>query len=145
MADYCASKAALISLHDCLRQELDFRYNAPRIRTTLLAPGFVQTPMLIGQKPLKENPKIPAALFEFLMPVVSPHDIVEEIIHALDSQESREIAVPQITKTAVLRPVAPYWAVYCALWLLGSNYLMDGFRKTTGKRADEVEHRTKDD
>jgi hypothetical protein len=101
--------------------------------------------MFSGQRPLRENTKIPGALFNFLMPVISPHDIVKEIIHALDSQESREIVLPQLAKTAVLRPLLPYWFGYWVQWLFGANNAMIGFRKTTGKRADEVEQRTKDD
>jgi len=45
MADYCGSKSAIISLHESLRYELDKRYRCPNIRTTLVCPGHVHTPM----------------------------------------------------------------------------------------------------
>lgn len=48
MVDYCASKAATISLHEGLRLELKHRYNAPRVRTTLVTQGLVKTPLFAG-------------------------------------------------------------------------------------------------
>ncbi|WOO78889.1 Short-chain dehydrogenase/reductase family 16C member 6 [Vanrija pseudolonga] len=44
-ADYCASKAAVISLHASLRSELDLHYTTPEIRTTTVCPGHIQTAM----------------------------------------------------------------------------------------------------
>lgn len=117
VADYAASKAALISLHDCLRQELDYRYHAPLVRTTLLTPGLVQTPMFSGQRPLRENAMMPGWLFDFLMPAIAPHDIVKEIIKALDLQESRDIVLPELVKASVIMPVLPYWVNYWSKWV----------------------------
>ncbi|KAL1410165.1 hypothetical protein Q8F55_004170 [Vanrija albida] len=44
-ADYCASKAAVISLHASLRSEIDLHYDTPEIRTTTVCPGHIQTAM----------------------------------------------------------------------------------------------------
>jgi NAD(P)-dependent dehydrogenase (short-subunit alcohol dehydrogenase family) len=117
-SDYAASKAALISLHSSLREELDFHHNAPLIRTTLLAPGLVQTPMFSGQRPLRENVRIiPGWLFDFLMPAVPVNAVVKEIIKALDLQESREIVMPEFAKTFALVPILPYWVTCYVKWV----------------------------
>ncbi|KAG8801649.1 hypothetical protein FRC17_006593 [Serendipita sp. 399] len=137
VADYAASKAALISLHDSLRQELDYRYRAPLIRTTLLTPGLLQTPMFAGIRPLREHAMIPGWLFDFLMPALPPHVVVKEIIKALDLQESRDIVLPQFGKVSLWIPVLPYWIKYFTKWVSGSNRSMEGFQtnKTEGVRV----------
>ncbi|KIM26278.1 hypothetical protein M408DRAFT_313662 [Serendipita vermifera MAFF 305830] len=123
-SDYAASKAALISLHGALREELDFHYNAPLIRTTLLAPGLLQTPMFAGQRPLRENVRfMPGWLFDFLLPTVPANAVVKEIIKALDLQESREIVMPELAKAYALVPLLPYWVTYYIKWVsLGWNW-----------------------
>jgi len=45
MTDYNASKAANVSLHESLRYELDKRYHTPQIRTSLILPGHIMTPL----------------------------------------------------------------------------------------------------
>ena len=108
MTDYCASKAAVVSLHESLRYELDKRYDAPLVRTTLVLPGYVHTPMFSRTPALpydfahvdesattvKQAPPLSAGLFNFLAPSVPPYVVVKEIITALDWQESREITLP---------------------------------------------------
>jgi len=145
VSDYAASKAALISLHDSLRQELDYRYDAPLVRTTLLTPGLVQTPMFSGQRPLRDSAVMPGWLFDFLMPSIPPHDIVKEIIKALDLQESRDIVLPELAKASIILPILPYWVNYWSKWVSGANYAMVGFRKVTGKRGDEITSDSKED
>lgn len=145
VSDYAASKAALISLHECLRQELDYRHHVPLVRTTLLTTGLVQTPMFSGQRPLRENAMMPGWLFDFAMPALPPHAVVKEIIKAIDLQESRDIVLPELAKTALLMPILPYWVNYWAKWVTGANQSMVGFHKTTSVRADEVGVKNKSD
>lgn len=117
VADYAASKAALISLHESLRQELDTRYKTPLVRTTLLTPGLVQTPMFSGQKPLRNSSLLPGWLFDFLIPSLPPHAVVKSIIAALDEQESRDIILPFFANLATWKPVLPYWLQYFGQWV----------------------------
>lgn len=44
--DYSCTKAGLLAFHEGLTQELKYRYNAPEIRTTIIHPHFVKTPLL---------------------------------------------------------------------------------------------------
>jgi short-subunit dehydrogenase len=125
VADYAASKAALISLHESLRQELDYHYKAPHIRTTLLTPGLIHTPMFSGQRPLRENSILPGWLFDFLMPALPPHAIVKEMIKALDEQESRDVILPEFAKTSLVMPILPYWLNQFSKWV-GSRFVIGG-------------------
>ncbi|KAF2117938.1 hypothetical protein BDV96DRAFT_644275 [Lophiotrema nucula] len=44
--DYAATKAGVLVLHEGLGQELKFLYNAPRVRTTVVHPSWIRTPMV---------------------------------------------------------------------------------------------------
>lgn len=122
MTDYCASKAALVSLHQSLRAELDSRYLAPAIRTTLVLPSFIMTSMFSAIKFPRSR------LFRFLAPAVQPHVIVKEIIDALDAHESRVIRLPSYTQLARLMGpgvgLVPKWLSDAASHLAGANHAM---------------------
>ncbi|WWC68968.1 uncharacterized protein I206_102904 [Kwoniella pini CBS 10737] len=91
MTDYCASKAALISLNQSLRFELDNRYKIAQIKTTLLLPSFIQTNLF--SKTIFPNSK----LFNFFCPPIQPHIIVKKIIENLDQGTSEIIRLPFYT------------------------------------------------
>lgn len=46
LADYTASKAAILSFHEALNQELKHHYDAPNVLTTSIHPNWVRTPLL---------------------------------------------------------------------------------------------------
>ncbi|CAG8447244.1 11405_t:CDS:2 [Ambispora gerdemannii] len=96
-ADYCASKAGLISFHDSLRFELKMRYNAPKIRTTLVCPGHMGTGLFDGV----------VVTMPFLTPCLPPLDLVKLIITALDRNEGREIYIPYFTYLTPLLRAGP--------------------------------------
>jgi len=96
MTDYCASKAALVALHQSLRFELDNRYHTPSVRTTLVLPSIVTTPLF-------SHTVIPSfRLFRFLAPHVPPRAVVGAIVDALEAQESRVIRLPWYSNAARL-------------------------------------------
>ena len=82
LTDYAASKAALIALHKSLTAELAQTH--PDIRTVLVAPGQLSTPLFYGVK-------TPNA---FLAPVVEPIDIAREVVNAIDNGTSGFISMP---------------------------------------------------
>lgn len=45
IVEYACSKAAALAFHEGLTQEVKHRYNAPGIRTTVVNPSWVRTPM----------------------------------------------------------------------------------------------------
>ncbi|CAG8770909.1 6630_t:CDS:2, partial [Racocetra persica] len=84
LADYCASKSALIGFHETLRRELDSRYDAKNIRTTLVCPGEIKTGMFEGV-----TVRLP-----FFTPSMPALDVVKPIITALDKNEGQDIILP---------------------------------------------------
>lgn len=131
MTDYCASKAALIALDQALRYELDHRYNAPKIRTTVVCPGHVLTPMF-------QTVEFPSSFFwRFLFPSLPPVAVVKRIIAALDEQHSQQIFLPFYANFAPYLNHLPSFLRDFAQWFTTADYAMQRFVKTSGRRAKE--------
>ncbi|KAF8622123.1 hypothetical protein AX15_007256 [Amanita polypyramis BW_CC] len=131
MVDYCASKAAIISFHESLRYELDKRYKCPQIRTTLVCPGYVMTPMFSSIT----FPPVPS--LEFFLPTVQPVTVVKRIIAALDENQSQVILTPFWTIFAPVLQHLPSFVRDLAQNVTGADYSMQNFVKITGRRKDE--------
>jgi NAD(P)-dependent dehydrogenase (short-subunit alcohol dehydrogenase family) len=82
LTDYAASKAAISALHRSLAAEL--RESHPQIRTVLVTPGQLSTPLFYGVQ-------TPNA---FLAPVVEPVDVAKEVIAAIDNGRNASIGMP---------------------------------------------------
>jgi len=131
MTDYSASKAAVISLHESLRYELDKRYKCPKIRTTLVVPGHTLTPMF-------STVQLPSwALYKFLVPSMSPVSVVKAIIAALDQQHSQTIMIPFYTQFVPYLEILPSFLRDFCQWLSGADDAMECFVKVSGRRPDE--------
>jgi len=144
MTDYNASKAAVISLHESLRYELDKRYHTPQIRTTLVVPGHILTPLF--STVLFPN----SWLHRFCFPSLEPITVVKAIIAALDERHSRTIYLPFYANFVLLLRLLPSFLRDFAQWITNADYSMKNFTKITGRREDEgpvpdLSRRSKDD
>lgn len=99
IGDYNASKAAAVSLHESLRYELDHKYHAPTVRTTLVIPGHILTPLFSTVHLSK------SWLYRFFVPSLAPVTVAKAVIAALDEQHSVTIYLPFYTN------FVPYLAV----------------------------------
>ncbi|KIR58084.1 hypothetical protein I314_06049 [Cryptococcus bacillisporus CA1873] len=128
MTDYCASKAAVLSLHQTLRFELNSRYQTPGIRTTLVLPAYTLT-SLFNRVKLPTN-----RIFDFLCPPVQPRTVVKHVISALDDNESRVIRLPFYSNFARLCGDAvgliPAGLRDFVQWLSGADHAMKGYGLT---------------
>ncbi|KAJ3534274.1 hypothetical protein NM688_g7160 [Phlebia brevispora] len=131
MTDYNASKAALISLHESLRYELDHAYRTPGIRTTLVVAGHILTPLFLTVR-LSQN-----WLYRFFVPSLPPVTVVKAIIAALDEQHSRIIYLPFYANFVPFLSLLPSFLRDFSQWLSGCDYAMDDFVKVSGRRAEE--------
>ncbi|KAH9977708.1 retinal short-chain dehydrogenase/reductase [Lactifluus volemus] len=131
MTDYNASKAAAISLQESLRYELDHRYHAPKIRTSLIVPGHVLTPLFSTIR-FPKNP-----FFRFCFPSLEPFVVVKKIIATLDEQHSQTIYLPFYANFMPFLRFLPSFLRDFAQWLTNADYSMDRFVKITGRRDDE--------
>ncbi|KAJ7068544.1 retinal short-chain dehydrogenase/reductase [Mycena amicta] len=127
MTDYCASKAALVSLNRSLRSELDKRYNCPEVRTTLVCPGHIHTALFSSFN----------APNQFFFPTLNPIDIVKPIIQALDDTLGSTILLPFYVNFMPLLSVLPHWVADIATWLSKADYSMKDFVKISGRREEE--------
>ncbi|KAF5388295.1 hypothetical protein D9615_000616 [Tricholomella constricta] len=136
MSDYSASKAAVISLNESLRYELDVRYKCPQIRTTLITPGHILTPLF-------ETLNVPnRASYKFFFPSIQPITVVKRIIAALDEQHSQHIMVPFYTNFVPYLSHLPSFLRDFAQWIAHANYAMEQFSKVSGRRSDEGASKT---
>ncbi|KIK67783.1 hypothetical protein GYMLUDRAFT_92458 [Collybiopsis luxurians FD-317 M1] len=131
MTDYCASKAALNSLHESLRFELDHVHKAPSVRTTLVCPGHILTPLFANMA----YPK--SALYQFFLPSIAPIEVVKRIIQVLDDQHSKIIKLSLYVHALPFRQHLPSYLKDFTQWLTGADSTMKNFRKISGRRLDE--------
>ncbi|KAI0307095.1 retinal short-chain dehydrogenase/reductase [Multifurca ochricompacta] len=131
MTDYNASKAAVISLHESLRYELDKRYHAPYIRTSLIVPGHILTPLF-------STTHFPSSwLFRFCFPSLEPITVAKAIIAVLDEQHSQTVYLPFYANFTPLLPLLPSFLRDLAQWFSGADHAMNSFIKVSGRREDE--------
>lgn len=98
--DYSASKAAALAFHEGLTTELVTRYKAPKVRTLLVTPGAVKTPLIRGWNQ-REG---------FLEYVLDPETLAEEIVKRVLAGQSGQLILPGFC--SFLFPsirAMPYW------------------------------------
>ncbi|GAA6000250.1 hypothetical protein JCM10207_007924 [Rhodosporidiobolus poonsookiae] len=87
LADYNCSKAAALSLHETLTEELKWRYNAPLVRTSVICPTKVSTQLGAAL----EDTDTP-----FLHPTLTPAWLAGEMARILDSGLSEHLVTPHM-------------------------------------------------
>ncbi|KAL7419820.1 hypothetical protein Q5752_005736 [Cryptotrichosporon argae] len=134
MTDYCASKAALVGMHQSLRAELDYRYKTPDVHTTLVLPAHMATPLFADIA----FPR--TALFRFLAPTLTPPAVADKILRRIEAQTSGTLRMPLYTQAARVlgnaAGLAPAWLGALADHVSGAHWTMYRY----GPRPDAAEH-----
>lgn len=86
LVDYCASKAGVMSLNEGLHQELKHRYNAPEIKTSIIHPIYVKTPLVTSFAKSLERSKATQ---------IEPEVVANAIVKQIESGRSGRIALPK--------------------------------------------------
>lgn len=87
LVDYAASKAAVMALNEGLQQELKHRYNAPDIRTSIVHPIYVKTPLVTSYaKSLEKSKAIQ----------IEPEVVANAILKQIESGRSGRVVLPGI-------------------------------------------------
>lgn len=123
LTDYAAAKAGLIALHKSLTAEL--RQSHPAIRTILVTPGQLSTPLFYGV----QTPN------SFLAPVVEPVEVAKEIISSIDNGLAEHISMPLYARLGDWYNVLPLGLQKVARRLAGVDTAMERF---VGRRANEL-------
>lgn len=100
MSEYATSKAAALAFHECLAIEFRTRYNAPRVRTTLVAPTKVRTALGDGMEDHADP---------FFTPVLEPVQVAQKVVWTLDSGLSQHLMLPGFANLLPLIRAAPDW------------------------------------
>ncbi|KAJ5643006.1 uncharacterized protein N7484_005513 [Penicillium longicatenatum] len=100
MVDYCCSKAGALVFHEGLRQELKYWYNAPNVRTSIIHPLWVGTPMIKGFTDHQSH---------FGQPIMSPKVVSGVIVEQIMSRRSGQIILPRHLSIAGSIRAAPMW------------------------------------
>lgn len=108
MSEYATSKAAALAFHECLAIEMRTRYNAPRVRTTLVAPTKVRTALGDGMEDHADP---------FFTPVLEPVQVAEKVVAALDSGLSQHLMLPFFANLLPLLRMMPDWYRRLLAWL----------------------------
>lgn len=120
LSTYTASKAGLLSFHQSLVAELA---STPEIKTVLVAPGQLDTPMFKGMK----TPS------NFVAPVVAPVELARHIVETIDSGWSGEVYLPLYTRTTALIPALPAGLQKIIKLLSGMDRAATTFAQTNEK------------
>ncbi|KAJ5851831.1 uncharacterized protein N7529_011216 [Penicillium soppii] len=100
MVDYCCSKASALAFHEGLRQELRYWYNAPNVRTSVIHPMWVRTPMI---KMLTDHES------HFRQPIMTPQVVSDAICKQILTQRSGQIILPASQSVASMVRAMPTW------------------------------------
>ncbi|KAJ5953490.1 hypothetical protein N7454_000386 [Penicillium verhagenii] len=100
MVDYCCSKAGALVFHEGLRQELKFWYDAPNVRTSIIHPLWVGTPMIKGFTDHQQS---------FGQPIMTPQIVSEAIIDQIVSRRSGQVILPRHLSLAGSIRACPLW------------------------------------
>ncbi|QYT03954.1 hypothetical protein H0G86_010894 [Trichoderma simmonsii] len=129
LTDYAAAKAGLTALHKSLAAEL--RESHPDIRTVLVTPGQLSTPLFYGV----QTPN------SFFAPVVEPVDVTKEIVAAIDGGKGVTAAMPFYARWVDWYNVLPVGVQLVARKLAGVDRGMKTFIGRTGSDGESKKMR----
>lgn len=114
LTDYSATKFAAVGFDESLRAELKKR--APRLRTTVVCPYFIDTGMFEGVR----------TRFSFLLPILKEDRVAEKVLRAIERNHSRLWTPPIVYSIPLLRLLPVPWFDTIAKFL-GISAAMDDF------------------
>ncbi|KAK3319710.1 short chain dehydrogenase [Cercophora scortea] len=100
-ADYAASKAGLIALHESLQLELKHRNKAPTVRLTLGIFSYIRTPLFRGD----------TGLPHFFFPLLEVETVSEALVDVLYSGYGKTVYMPGMTRCVAAFRGAPEWVL----------------------------------
>ncbi|RAR00979.1 NAD(P)-binding protein [Stemphylium lycopersici] len=115
-ADYVATKTAALAFHEGLTSELKIWYKTPGVKTTIVHPSWVRTP-LIEQTILKsgQDPKI-------LDSMLLPEDVAKVVVKQVTSRRGAQLFIPSAAAPISWLKGFPNWA---------QELVRDAFGKTS--------------
>jgi len=115
LADYSASKFAVIGFNESIRMEL--KKNKSNVKTTVVCPYYINTGMFNGVK----------TRFSFLLPILEEKKVVTRVLESIKKEKS-SLLMPWIVNTVPPLRLLPDSVFDFAANLLGLNNSMDEFK-----------------
>ncbi len=110
--DYCSSKFAAVGLMDSLSNELDRNGLSDCIKTTVICPFFIKTPLFKGAT-------------SKVLPILEPEDVAEQTVQAILT-DTEMLLLPWFVKYMVqLKAFLPVSGLKIASQAMGVNNCMD--------------------
>ncbi|KFY28065.1 hypothetical protein V493_03123 [Pseudogymnoascus sp. VKM F-4281 (FW-2241)] len=97
--DYNCTKASAVAFHEGVASELKHRYNAPNVRTSLISPTWIRTPLI---DTLTSDPN-------FNDFVLEPTDVSSQIVKQVISGRSGHVVLPKFYTAVTGIRAWPYW------------------------------------
>lgn len=98
--DYSCAKAGLLGFYEALSQELQWRYDAPQIRTSIVHPFWVDTPLLAADMANRKH---------FTDPLLTADYVAEKIVAHVVSGRSGQLIMPDSMAIAGYLRALPVW------------------------------------
>jgi NAD(P)-dependent dehydrogenase (short-subunit alcohol dehydrogenase family) len=127
LTDYAAAKAGLTAMHRSLAAELRAY---PFIKMILVTPGQLSTPLF-------EGVKTPS---NFFAPIVEPVEVLKDMIAAIESGSSEELALPLYARWIEWLNVLPVGVQRIARWAAGVDEAMKDYVGRDGPAQLDREH-----
>ncbi|KDN65192.1 putative short chain dehydrogenase [Colletotrichum sublineola] len=105
IADYAATKAGLIALHEALQLELKYVNRAPKVRLTLGIFGFIKTPLFRSER---------TGQSAFLFPLLESDAVARCFVDTLYSGFGKTIYMPGIMRYVAMLRGGPEWLLSVA-------------------------------
>ncbi|QQK42841.1 Short-chain dehydrogenase/reductase SDR [Penicillium digitatum] len=100
MVSYAASKAGAMSFQEGLRQELKYWHKAPNVRTSIIHPLWVQTPMIKGFTTYEAD---------FRQPLLNVKDVSQAVVEHIVTWKSGQTSVPTHSSVIGSLRASPLW------------------------------------
>lgn len=98
LTDYSGSKAAVLALHEGLRQELKHRYGAPAVQTSIIHPHWVRSPMTaaLEAQGLRES-------------IMEPEQVAAAVLALVLNGRSGQVLLPWYRQGDTVTRALPVW------------------------------------
>ena len=132
LADYCASKAAVAQMHECMRWELAARAEPHDVRLLHVQPYAIDTPMLDGAALLGRGSWLRYVLLRRVLPPLDPAFAARCIVRAVQTRRERIVLPWVVGWMVLLLTLLPSGLRDMLIGFAGARRGMEGFRGRAG-------------
>jgi len=115
-ADYVATKTAALAFHEGLTSELKIWYKVPGVKTTIVHPSWVRTPLI--EETIRRSSQDP----KILETMLRPEEVADVIVRQIVSRRGAQLFIPSAAAPISWLKGFPNWA---------QELVRDAFGKTS--------------